>query len=52
MIRQRPHKQALSEAELRILIAEATRLKNGECRIVILELSKGSVKVSPLVKAA
>ena len=45
-------KQALSDAEIRILIVEATRVKNGEVRTVILERHNGSFKVTPLVKAA
>lgn len=44
--------KALTDAEMRVLIYEATRLKNGRVRLVVMELNKGSVKITPLVKAA
>ncbi len=44
--------KALTDAEMRVLIYEATRLKNKRCRVVILTVERGTIQAQALVKAA
>ncbi len=45
-------KQPLTDAEMRLLYAEATRVKNGEVREVRVERSGRGLRVVPLSRAA
>ena len=43
---------ALTDAELRLLIAEAVRVKNGDTRCLIVERTGRGIKVVPLNRAS
>lgn len=47
-----PGKKVLTDVETRLLIYQATRIKNKKIRYALIKLNGNSIGVEPLIKAA